>query len=70
MNKQRWRDPSIPLSILALKLCEEAAEVGTEITDSHMGEHWNRDAILEELEHVVFMATVLRDRVVKNSVIT
>lgn len=34
MNRDKWKNPNIPLSLLALKLCEEAGEVSREITDA------------------------------------
>jgi hypothetical protein len=69
MNKRKWRDPMIPMSVLALKLCEEAAEVGTEITDAHMRSPVasmtadQADRIMEELSHVIFIAETMRSRV-------
>lgn len=64
MNKKRWRHPSVPLTVLALKLSEEAAEVGTEITDAIMNtDEVNIKRINEELDHVEFIASVLRERV-------
>ena len=78
MNRKRWQDPTIPLEVLALKLTEEAAEVGTEISDMHFidrpnawitqEQYKNRvggrlTKALEELEHVEFIAGVLRARI-------
>lgn len=67
MNKRKWQDPMVPLSMLALKLCEEAAEVGTEITDGYFHDpifgQADRRKLLEELEHVEFIAAVIRARV-------
>ena len=77
MKKSRWADPTIPLEVLALKLCEEAAEVGTEITDLFTHEaqlpispkEMQRNQVNalvraeEELEHVEFIAQCLRMRI-------
>lgn len=64
MNKERWSDKSVPLVTLALKLSEEAAEVGGEITDANMkGVVVDREAILEELDHTIFIAQTMRARI-------
>jgi hypothetical protein len=68
MNAKRWEDPSVPLVVLALKLTEEAAEVGTEISDmlmkaEMMSPPFTREAeILAELEHVEFFCRLIRAR--------
>lgn len=69
MNKKKWSDPSVPIALLALKLCEEAAEVGTEISDmamklENMNPPFTREPeLLSELEHVEFLVGVIRGRV-------
>lgn len=63
MNKYKWSKPNIPLSILALKLAEEAAEVGTELTDEFIGlRPFSRKRILTELDHVEFLVGIMRSR--------
>jgi hypothetical protein len=76
MNYEKWQSKDIPLSILALKLAEEAAEVGTEISDAaiapsgirntvdvqRLGLMNRKDAILAELEHVRHLCDVIEDR--------
>lgn len=64
MNKAKWTDESIPLPILALKLTEEAAEVGTEITDAAMEARYpDWDKVITECDHVIFIAMEIRNRV-------
>lgn len=76
MNKAKWSNPAVPLEILALKLSEEAAEVGNEISDAlisplgqvRVGKDLNiridqaRQEILTEISHVEFLCSVLRGR--------
>jgi hypothetical protein len=64
MNKRKWSDPGIPIEVLGLKLCEEAAEVGTEISDAALkvSKTVNVKKILDELDHVEFIAKQLRKR--------
>ena len=75
MNKAKWINPEIPISILALKLVEEIGEVSNEITDAHMnpcddGAYLGipqtggpiHPRILEELDDVEFLTDVLRAR--------
>jgi NTP pyrophosphatase (non-canonical NTP hydrolase) len=68
MNRDKWTDPNVPLEILALKLSEEVGEVSREITDEnwpHEGD-WDddrRERLLEELNQVVFLANVIKERV-------
>lgn len=71
MNKAKWRDPMVPMAVLALKLCEEAAEVGGEVTDAFFRgdgfpqfERRSIDNMLEELDHTIFIAEIMRDRLV------
>ena len=69
MNKRKWKSAPIPL--IALKLCEEAAEVGTEISDYFMAREFHepeenmkmfkRD-LRTEIEHVEFLCDLLRER--------
>ena len=63
MNKTKWGNPTIPITILALKLTEETGEVATEITDAFMDDDLHADKLLTELDHVIFIANVLRTRV-------
>lgn len=71
MNKKKWTNPEIPLSVLALKLCEEAAEVGTAITDGMTGSgQIDLGNLLEELDHVDFICSALRSRVRYNEIRT
>lgn len=69
MNKAKWLNPDVPIELLVLKLSEEAAEVGTEISDMWMnGETmsppFTRAAELEiELDHVEFFCAVIRGRI-------
>lgn len=74
MNKAKWRNPDVPLPVLALKLCEEAAEVGTEISDSLIAPTGllrtanaargtlQTKKLLEELDHVEFIVACIRAR--------
>jgi hypothetical protein len=69
MNKNRWTNPAVSLPVLALKLTEEASEVGGEISDAEMRygrspAHFYKHA-LTEIEHVEFLCGVLRDRLTK-----
>lgn len=68
MNRKKWDNDVVPIPILALKLAEEVGEVSKEITDAHFDRYGlnndvRQDRILEELEHVEFLAQVLRDRI-------
>jgi hypothetical protein len=64
VNEKKWTDPKVPMTLLALKLSEEAAEVGGEITDALVnGRPVDRIAILEELDHTVFIANTMRYRI-------
>lgn len=63
MNKKRWSHAGVPMAVLALKLSEEAAEVGTEITDALMdGIEWDAEKVVEECDHVIFIAQRIRSR--------
>lgn len=78
MKSQRWRNPEITMETLALKLCEEAAEVGTAFSDLAIDlledegeeERLDENEILlyhyhqatRELQHVEFIARTLHDR--------
>lgn len=64
MNLKRWKNPEVPISMLALKLCEEAGEVANEITDG-----WqtgtgkvSRKRAVEEVDHVIAIAEILKAR--------
>lgn len=63
MNRARWNS-HLPIAILALKLSEEASEVGTLVSDA-----WKNDAFIdvdrmnEELDHVEFIASLIRTKV-------
>jgi hypothetical protein len=70
MNRNRWQQPDIPLPTLALKLGEEAGEVGNVLTDADpfmLGEHNISSGafrhMVEELDQVVFIASVMQSRV-------
>lgn len=68
MNKKKWRDPKIPIEMLGLKLAEEAGEVAREITDGYFDavsymDREHRASLLEELNHVLFIAEELHRRV-------
>jgi hypothetical protein len=64
MNRGKWSSPRKSLPELALKLCEEAAEVGTEITDAlDDGSKLDIKATLNELDHVRFLCDVIERRV-------
>lgn len=64
MNRMKWINPEIPLSVLALKLCEEAAEVGTEVTDGATNPgQIDFKAMQTELDHVDFISDVIRWRI-------
>lgn len=70
MNKKKWRDPSVPLPILALKLAEEAGEVANAITDDFMTldltpqlQHERWRALDEELDHAIFIAETMKSRI-------
>lgn len=72
MNKAKWQDPMVPMTILGLKLCEEAGEVATELSDAFMGGvpsalHTVRAGeLIEELDHVIFIAETMKGRVRRN----
>lgn len=64
MNKARWTKPNIPLQVLALKLVEECGEVANELTDAYItGNGVQLDSLLEELEHVEFIARTMRNKI-------
>lgn len=77
MNKRRWRNPEMPIEVIALKLAEEVGEVAKEITDLWVEEDdaagslafrrkmtlTDKDRIATELDHVAFLFTVLRSRI-------
>lgn len=63
MNKDRWK-ASLPIAVLALKLSEEAAEVGTLVTDSWMADSdIDITRMNEELDHVELLAGAIRTKV-------
>lgn len=62
MNKKKWKNPNVPIEILALKLAEEVGEVSREITDAPGGK-LSKLRLAEELGHVIFIASTLRDRI-------
>ena len=63
MNYNKWTiETAAPL--LALKLCEEAGEVGKEISEAFMGD-WppvHRKRLHEELDHVQHLVNTLREK--------
>lgn len=62
MNKRKWTRKSVPVSMLALKLCEEAGEVAREITDAKIDGKPYDENVLTELDHVIFIASIMRER--------
>lgn len=62
MNLKKWAKPGVPLEVLALKLCEEVGEVSGEITDGWKRDGIDRKAALEELDHVIGLAEIMKDR--------
>lgn len=63
MNRKRWEDPSVPLVALALKLTEEAAEVGTEINDAlDSSRKLNLSNLRDEISHVRFILRMIEER--------
>lgn len=64
MDKKRWANKKVPLHTLCLKLGEEAMEVGLEVTDAQVkGAKPNYTHMLEELEHVEFIAQCIRKQI-------
>jgi len=77
MNFRKWENDNIPLSVLALKLCEEAAEVGGEISDAliradgyqtdpggaTLSIRNRKEAILVEIDHVRHLCDQIERRV-------
>jgi len=64
MNLTKWKDPRVPIEVLALKLCEEAGEVAKEMTEAwerHGKPH--RNHTIDELDHVIALAEILKERV-------
>ena len=66
MNKDKWSDPTIRPSRLVIKLGEETGEVAKSFGD--FLESVTRDgdvkallAVVEECDHVIFIAEQLRD---------
>lgn len=73
MNKQKWKNPRIPLTVLTLKLAEEVGEISRELTDaSHVDgnlgvENYNDTEIqrlLTEANDAVFLATEIQSRLI------
>lgn len=62
MNKLNWTVDT-PLPILALKLLEEAAEVGTQVTDGWKDDTLDIHCINSELDQVEYLASVIRAKV-------
>jgi NTP pyrophosphatase (non-canonical NTP hydrolase) len=62
MNLKVWERKGVPFEVLALKLCEEAGEVSKEITDGWRNGEVDRHKLKEELDHVIAIATILRER--------
>lgn len=75
MNRDKWKNPEIPLGVLVAKLGEENGEVANAYADAY--EVWNDDYkdgvpddlaieivahMIEELKHVEFIARELRKR--------
>jgi len=63
MNLKKWSRPGVPLEVLAAKLSEETGEVSKEITDGWYTGNLNRKALREELDHVIAIAEILKERV-------
>ncbi len=73
MKTERWEKPGVPLEIIALKLAEEAGEVFKEIIEawkkagpSRLAEVIDHEALSEECDHVITMATILKARLTVN----
>jgi NTP pyrophosphatase (non-canonical NTP hydrolase) len=62
MNLKVWERKGVPLEVLALKLCEEAGEVSKEITDGWRNGEVDRRKLKAELDHVIDIAKILKDR--------
>lgn len=70
MNRAKWNNYSIPLMSLALKLGEEAAELGGVMTDVHPWGPLTDDGyskrelrnMVEECEHVEFIVSLIKRR--------
>jgi hypothetical protein len=73
MNRAKWTAKDVPLQTLVLKLHEEVAEVGTILTDTMIvekGEYkrerkfmkGEKQALRDELEHVLFIANTMLGR--------
>lgn len=63
MKFKDWTKETSAL-LLGLKLCEEAGEVGKEISKAFMGS-WppvNRRLLHDELDHVEYLVKVLREK--------
>lgn len=72
MNRDKWKNPEIPLGVLIAKLSEETGEVANAYADAY--ELWAKDEVpndvaaetvshmIEELKHVEFIARELRKR--------
>lgn len=70
MNRRRWADPEVPTEILGLKLAEETGEVTNVISDNlmaHKGPMTDAELeyLIEECEHVIFIATLIQSRAFK-----
>ena len=62
MKRSRWNE-NVLSEMLALKLCEEAAEVGKEITTAAQeARAINVKNLNEELDHVEHLVSVLRKK--------
>lgn len=73
MNKSKWMSKGIPMETCALKLAEEVGEVSNILTDAmltdesgYAGERRlskkERKHLEEELEHVIFIAEMMVQR--------
>lgn len=62
MNLTAWAKQGVPIEILALKLCEEAGEVSTEVTDGWKRGEIDRLKMLDELDQVIAIAGILKER--------
>lgn len=69
MKFSRWGTSEVPIELVALKLCEEAGEVGKVISHNVVaggGTMRRRELehLIVECEHVIFLAEAIRRRAI------
>lgn len=65
MNKAKWYRPQVTMTHLATKLAEECGEVASEISDMadmNFADERKLERLVEEAEHVIFIAGVILRR--------